>query len=470
MKIDIASISLDVKNFRHAEVSDERDALRLMLEDERKHKVVGLAQDIVAQKMLDPSSLLIVTEDIDNPGKYIALEGNRRITALKTLASPEIAQGYASYAIFKTLSGTFLRLGITQIECVVLSRADAAIWIKRKHYKGGGGESVIQWDAIATARSDAAEGKFTKWMTTLAFLEENGVDGEEIRDRIKNKTTTIERVLGSSAMSSLLGVTFKNNTVTAETGGSADLVALLHPIMNAMGENSFKEPVVSSVAQQETWLKQFSALSLKKPVNPKPSSSTSTRPSAGSGTGSGKPGASQPASTGAATTSSSPSGTKPPPATKQRLTLAKKGLRIRNANLNKFYQELTKLRVDSHPFAAAAVIRVFLEKATVVYLESMGVPPLNTQAGATWHDFGIKLRSKVDAALKHVDPSASNTTLQYARQVATGATDALHSLDQLNRAIHDNTALPASSETVVIWNRFHDYFAAMFDVLEKAGK
>lgn len=469
MRIDIASISLDVKNFRHAEVFNERDALRLLLEDERKHKILGLAQDIVAQKMLDPSSRLIVTEEAGSQGKYIALEGNRRITALKTLASPELAQGLDSYPNFKTLSGSFLGLGITQVECVILSREEASIWIKRKHYKGTGGEAVIQWDAIATARSDAAEGKFTRWMTTLAFLEENGVDGEDLRDRIKNKTTTVERVLASSAMSSLLGVTFKNNTVSAEKGSTAELVSLLHPMMIAMGENSFKETVVSNVSQQEAWLRRFSAQALKKPANPTTPSPSTPTPTIG-GTSPGKPGTSQPAPTGGATTSSPPSGTKPRPVPKQRSMLAKKGLRIRNANLNKFYQELTKLRVDTHPFAAAAVIRVFLEKATVVYLEAMSVPTLNKKLGATWHDFEIKLRSKVDAALKHVDPSESNPNLQYARQVANGATDALHSLDQLNRAIHDNTALPAASETIVIWDRFHDYFVALFDALEKAGK
>src|SRR5271165_3803753 len=62
MKIDIAAISLDVQNFRHGKASTERKALRFLLSDERTHKVAELAQDIVTQKGLDPSSLLIVTE------------------------------------------------------------------------------------------------------------------------------------------------------------------------------------------------------------------------------------------------------------------------------------------------------------------------------------------------------------------------------------------------------------------------
>lgn len=88
MKIDIASISLDVLNFRHGKASTERDAIRFLLLDEKVHKVSELAQDIVDQGGLDPSSLLIVAEDVENPGQYIALEGNRRITALKALMTP----------------------------------------------------------------------------------------------------------------------------------------------------------------------------------------------------------------------------------------------------------------------------------------------------------------------------------------------------------------------------------------------
>ncbi|MCP9229979.1 hypothetical protein NMG46_06920 [Mesorhizobium sp. LMG 17147] len=473
MKIDIAAISLDVKNFRHAEVSDERDALRILIGDERSHKISRLAQDIVEQGMLDPSSLLIVTEDTAHPGKYIALEGNRRITALKTLASPELSQGFVSYPIFKMLSGRFLSQGITQIDCVVLSRKEAAVWIKRKHYKGVGGEGVIQWDAVATARSDAAEGKYTRWMTALAFLEENGVDAEDIRDRIRSKTTTVERVLTSSAMSSVLGVTFKKNAISAETGDTKGLVSLLGDIMEAMADTSFKEPLVSTVAQQEAWLNGFAAGGLKKPAQTPSPSGTPANPStpqSGQGAAAGKSTSAQPQTAQPQGTTSSTGSSKRPSVGKPRQYLAKKGLRIRNANLNKLYQELAKLKVDTHPFAAASMIRVFLEKATVVFLEDMNVPTLSGQQGAWHNDFSVKLRSKVEAALKQIDPSAADARLQYARQVAKGTADALHGLDQLNRAIHDNTALPAPSESILIWDRYHDYFAAMFDVLENAGK
>src|SRR5262249_5508907 len=109
--IPITSISLDTSNFRHHPTITEREALRSLLAHEANHGVLDLALDIVEQEGLDPSSLLIVCEDQKNTGYYIALEGNRRITALKAMINPELAESLPSYSAFKKLSSSFLALG-----------------------------------------------------------------------------------------------------------------------------------------------------------------------------------------------------------------------------------------------------------------------------------------------------------------------------------------------------------------------
>lgn len=244
MHIDIGAISLDLQNFRHKPVTSESEALRLMLEDERNHKVSAIAADIVEQGGLDPSSLLIVTERDGAEDQYIALEGNRRITAMKALATPDLTQGLPTHALFKKLSPKFLALKITSVDCVILDRAKASVWIKRKHYKGMGGKGVMPWNAVATARSDASEGQYTKWMTALAFLEEHNVNAEEIRDRIEAKTTSVERVLASSAMMSVLGLNMaKAGRVEAENSDEASAVTLLEMLMESMASINFKEPL-----------------------------------------------------------------------------------------------------------------------------------------------------------------------------------------------------------------------------------
>jgi hypothetical protein len=82
------------------------------------------------------------------------------------------------------------------------------------------------------------------------------------------------------------------------------------------------------------------------------------------------------------------------------------------------------------------LIRIFVEKSSALFLEAMNVPPLNTRAGATWHDYGVRLRDKVDAALKTIDQLGTNPELGYARDLANGNRDKLHTADHLNQAIH----------------------------------
>ncbi len=471
MFIDIASISLDIENFRHKVVQSEREAMRLLLLDEKQHKVSELALDIIDLGGLDPSSLLIVTQDPQNAGHYIALEGNRRITALKTLITPDLALGLPTYPVFRRLSASFMSLDLTKVDCVVLDKSVASEWIKRKHYKGMGGKGTLPWNAVATARSDAAEGKFSRWMTALAFLEENGIDAEDLRDMISAKTTTIERVLTSPLVGSVLGLQFDRSGKLAPDNGKKDEACkLVEALLSAMAERTFTEPSVSTAEQQRVFLNRFADLSVLKAAGAPSQTSSSSSPAqatTGGASGLGSSGKSQP-QTGPAQPAAAAKSVQTSKPIRVRKKLAPNGLRISNVNLNKFYGELRGISVETYPFVCAAIIRVFLEKSTTVFLESMNVLPLNPSPGASWRD--AKLRDKVAGVLKILDPGKTNPKLRYAWDVANAVQHKLHSLDELNHAIHDHHSLPSPSEIVTTWDRFHPYFQAIFEHLEKNGK
>jgi len=474
MKIDIAAISLDVQNFRHSKVSTESEAIRSLLSDERAHKVAELAEDIVAQKGLDPSSLIIVAND-HNQDLYIALEGNRRIAALKTLMTPDLAEGLPNHKTFQRLHQQFLDLNIKEVECVALDREQAAIWIKRKHYKGFGGAGVLAWNAVATARSDASEGHFSRWMTALAYLEEHGIDAEDIRERISSKTTTVERVLSSRYISLILGLDFnRDGTLTPENGDVSACVKLLTALMEEMSERDFVETRVSNANQQQAFIGQFANISVKlSPTSDespggsaeedRPTNGTSNQRSDNANldkdneANQNKPVTSSAAGNGDAVRS------RP---VKIRKKLAKPGLRISNQPLNAFYSELRKLNVETNPHVAYAIIRVFVEKSSALFLEEKGIPPLDQRPGATWNDFGAKFKDKVAAVLNEVDPSSRNPELNYARDIANGNRDKLHTADFLNEAIHSHRALPSHSEIVNIWDRLHPYLLEIFQRID----
>ncbi|MFK4770121.1 hypothetical protein [Rhizobium sp. ZW T2_16] len=494
MKIDIASISLDIQNFRHKNVATEREAMEILLKEDKIHKISELAQDIVEMGGLDPSSLMIVMEDSDHPGGYIALEGNRRLTALKTLINPQIAAGTPPFPTFKALSSRFLALNIKDLECVVEERSKAFAWIKRKHYNAMGGRGVVGWNAIATARSDASEGKYARWMTTLNFLEGHGIDTDELLEGIASKTTTVERVLVSPSIAGTLGLIFdRSGKVEPENGDEAAAARLLVALLKAMGQPDFNEPKVTTASLQREYIEGFAALSVKK--NPAPvkqnagnaanghsatngSASGGSTAGAGTNTGAGSSSGGSSSSVGsvssgsgsggasaqAAGTASSTTRSKP---VKTRKKLAANGLRISNDGLNRFYGELRKLSVDQSPYISSVMNRIFLEKSTMVFLEAMAVTSQNPNG---WHDSNVKLRSKVGAVLGVIDPKKKIRSLEYARDIANAAQDKIHTLDSMNEAIHDHKAIPSTQEIITVWDRLHPYYEEIFNYLEKNGK
>ena len=78
----------------------------------------------------------------------------------------------------------------------------------------------------------------------------------------------------------------------------------------------------------------------------------------------------------------------------------------------------------------------------------------------------MKFRQKVAAVLTEIDPSGTAAILSYARDLANGNRDKLHTTDHLNHAVHSHHALPSHSEIITIWDRFEPYLSALFDAIE----
>ena len=84
--INVSDIYLDQSNPRFPPVTSQREAIQVMLKDQGD-KIITLASDIY-QNGLNPSSKLILFIEGD---KYIDGDGNRRLTALKILETPSLA-------------------------------------------------------------------------------------------------------------------------------------------------------------------------------------------------------------------------------------------------------------------------------------------------------------------------------------------------------------------------------------------
>lgn len=219
----LSELRLDQKNFRLGEQDSQRAAILEMIDDQ-KQKLVRLARDLM-EVGPSPGEPVWVTKDTKNRGQYIILEGNRRVTALKLMENPALADGTLVEKHFQNLSKLYLKKPIRELEALVFAtREDAQPWIRRRHMTAASGVGLQRWEPLAKGRADKAHGLRTpRFLAVIEFLGEDTEAWNTVYGALDDKWTTLDRVLSAKAMNEMLGVTFdlKKGTVRFDNGDTS---------------------------------------------------------------------------------------------------------------------------------------------------------------------------------------------------------------------------------------------------------
>ncbi len=209
--VRVDRLLLDQENHRVAPSKDQRSAVRAVVEHQGA-KLLELAHDIILNG-LSPIDLLLVMPAKGQKGQYTVLEGNRRLTALRVLDTPELADGAwprtgpTSQKKLVSYSKRYHAAPISEIPCVVIESRDAAkLWVDRRHRTDQGGRGLELWDALGQSRADAAEGRERRWRKARAFIEEAGPLDPELARWVEKRSTTLDRILTGRAVREVLGV------------------------------------------------------------------------------------------------------------------------------------------------------------------------------------------------------------------------------------------------------------------------
>lgn len=184
--LNVSELFLDENNPRFPEVRSQRDAIEAML-DEQGEKIANLARDIYSHG-LNPSSRLIVFKESN---RLTDGDGNRRLTALKILETPTLANSYPR--IKKKIQQILEAKGSvpTEVSCVVFKdRKQARRWIENNHDGEQEGRGLVRWNA---EQKDRFRGKPSIGLAALDELSENDLINDDDRSRI-NKST-LDRLL-----------------------------------------------------------------------------------------------------------------------------------------------------------------------------------------------------------------------------------------------------------------------------------
>ncbi len=188
--IELDKLLVNPENYRFETVKDQQEAMLIMLRLQ-KDKILKLARD-VAQRGLNPTRRLVVKEA--DGGKYVILEGNRRITALKLMSNPaEMSGDYPFRGVFEELHAKYKDTLPTAVECVVYPADQQDIadsWVLLEHTGENQGVGTVPWNSVQKQRFELRhKQKLSSALQVFELLEANGVDTSGIL------ATNLERLL-----------------------------------------------------------------------------------------------------------------------------------------------------------------------------------------------------------------------------------------------------------------------------------
>ena len=206
LEIPVANLLIDEHNPRLSTVDAGQ---RTSLHDLAKHettKLLSLAESI-AKRGLSPAELPIVRPDATQRGRYIVLEGNRRLCALQILENPLILGDSVSPSMmkrFNAASKEYLRSPIAKVLCSVIPEEDTSrYWIRLRHTGENNGAGVASWGPLEQARFEGSPEPYRELLER--FVRKNLVSEADVR---KMSVTNFQRVVNTAGVREHLGYAF----------------------------------------------------------------------------------------------------------------------------------------------------------------------------------------------------------------------------------------------------------------------
>jgi hypothetical protein len=183
LKID--SLDLDLENPRIVQATDQRDAMQKII-TEQKAKLITLAESIAVRGFNPMERIFVLRSDV-RVGKFIVLEGNRRVLCAKLLKNPSLIHTYQMPDAFrKRLEKASQKFDIKRIEPVdcyeVADRAEGNDWIRQRHTGEDAGRGIVSWSAVASKRFAGRDPA----LQALEFVLKHGALSDDQIDRVNN--------------------------------------------------------------------------------------------------------------------------------------------------------------------------------------------------------------------------------------------------------------------------------------------
>ncbi len=426
-RIPTSQLLVDIQNPRLPEMgSSQDDAIRLMVKAQG-NKIFALAQHL-ANNGTNPASLPIVIPAPESKGKFYVLDGNRRLTALRLLERPELADNVIDGSILqkiKQLSLAYKRRPITEFECVVFSnREEADPWIQLIHRGESQGAGLVEWNGQVAARYDERKGIGARGVPAalqiLDLVKDHGTLSQKTREKIENgkfPITNLTRLINTPYVRKKINIDIKNDTIgSLEDKAIKNLVQIVEDIGTEYITVSDIKRVDQRIDYIDKLLEPHVDTTQQKAGSSAISSSVKKR------TGKEK---------------------------KPRNTIIPKDFlaNITQNRINTIFRELKKLDVDNFPNAGSIMLRVFLELSIDHFLEETVKWPEQQVENSS-------LAQKLIAVANDLESKQVMSPKQLApiRKAAGGQTLLAASVKTLHGYVHNKYFSPIPSELKTAWD------------------
>jgi len=441
LKID--SLDLDLENPRITLASDQRDAMQKIL-NEQKFRLINLAESIAA-KGLNPMDRLLVLRS-PRQGKFIVIEGNRRLLAVKLLKNPSLITDLIMPEAFKKrLQKAALTFDVTKVEPVdcyeVDDRAQGNDWVRQRHTGADAGRGIVDWSSIASSRFRGRDPA----LQALDFVLEHADLTEEQTEQITGKfpLSTLDRLLSTPSVRTAIGFDTDGGKLLTELPADEALKPLKRMVLD-LAEKKINVTKLKSKDQQNAYiegLKSADKPNLAKKSGAKLAVETMTerdfsvKPSSG-----GKK---------ARAGRTAPRTTVVPRTCK---------LKIPTQKIVGIYEELRSLQLSKHKHAIAVLLRVFLELSVDEYLTKVAGVKLTYVNQKSGHVGDKNLKTKVQETV--ADLLSKGSTAKDFLGVTKGLSDANHpfAIDTLHAYIHNRYFTPVDTHLTAAWDNAQPFF------------
>jgi len=437
MDLTIDELQLDLDNQRISKAESQREALQKIIEDQDV-KLVVLAESMIADG-LNPMDRWLVLKSPTELGKYVVLEGNRRLATIRLLNNRHMLNGLEIRSPVRKrleeLAEQFDLDLIQPIACFEIGdRPAAATWLTQRHTGENKGRGIVNWGGVATARFRGRDPALQALDLVLEHGELSDDEKELIEDHFP--ISTLDRLLSTPAVRNQIGVEISESKLKTDLPASEVIKPLRRMVLDLANETVN----VSMLKNREQMVTYTQKLGKDLPNLTK------------------RTGAVKPVDELGGRDFKPPPKPKPKPKPAPvRKTLIPRDcyLTVSNPKIAEISKELRSLMLADYPHAISVLFRVFLEQSVDHYLSASGISlQTKTPAGNKDKSMKPKIRAAVLEMVKNGVPKKDLAAVE------KGIDDRNSPLfvDTLHNYVHNRFYSPTERDLKVAWDNSQLFF------------